>query len=135
MARKELSTRLFCLLIGFFTVAAVVVTLSACVSDREKVSEGKKNIIVYVVDDKGERSVYHIETECKYLRGAIEKELNLEGDESEFGLYVKKVNGVLADFEKNGAYWSFSKNGELLMTGIDTAIISDGDTFDIVYTK
>ena len=88
-----------------------------------------------VTDDKGENTVFTIETKAYYLRGALEQENLVQGDESEFGLYVKIVNGVEADYDKNGAYWGFYKGGEYLPSGIDTTPIEDGDAFEIVYTK
>ena len=135
MIKEKTSVRFLRIIICLLTVAVVISALTSCVSDTKKVSEGKKTITVTVVDDKGESSVYHIETESEYLRGAIEEKLGLEGEESEYGLYVKTVNGITADFDENGAYWSFSQNGEMMMTGVDSTPVSDGDTFDIVYTK
>ena len=40
-----------------------------------------------------------------------------------------------ADYDKDGAYWAFSKDGVDLMTGVDDTIIADGDKYEITYTK
>lgn len=69
------------------------------------------------------------------LRGVLEENNLIEGEESGTGLYVKVVDGVRADYEKDKAYWSFTKGGEYLMTGVDATPIADGDNFEIVYTK
>ncbi len=104
-------------------------------SVTEALREEAITITVTVTDDKGENTVFTIETKARYLRGALEQENLVQGDESEFGLYVKIVNGVEADYDKNGAYWGFYKGGEYLPSGIDTTPIEDGDAFEIVYTK
>ncbi len=92
-------------------------------------------ITVTVTDDAGKDTVFTIETKAMCLRGALEQENLVQGDESEHGLYVKIVNGVEADYDKDGAYWGFYKGGQYLLTGIDTTPIEDGNAFEIVYTK
>ena len=101
----------------------------------EKPVEGTKSITVTVVDNTGAETVYQSKTDAEYLRGALEEieGLTVEGDESEFGLYVKVVNGVSAVYETDGAYWSFYVNGEYCNYGIDTQPVNDGDAFKIAY--
>ena len=59
----------------------------------------------------------------------------LEGDEGPYGLYVKKVNGITADYDVDQSYWGFYKNGEYMMTGIDMTEFADGEHYELVYTK
>lgn len=105
------------------------------VSDSQETPKAEKTITVTVTDDKGEDTVFTITTTAEFLRGALEQEKLVQGDESEYGLYVKVVNGIEADYDKNGAYWGFFKGGEYLPSGVDTTPIADGDAFEIVYTK
>lgn len=105
------------------------------VSDSQETPKAEKTITVTVTDDKGEDTVFTITTTAEFLRGALEQEKLVQGDESEYGLYVKIVNGIEADYDKNGAYWGFFKGGEYLPSGVDTTPIADGDAFEIVYTK
>jgi len=51
------------------------------------------------------------------------------------GLYITTVNGVTADFDKDGAYWSIMVNGEYGQYGADSQPVADGDEFQLVYTK
>ncbi len=92
-------------------------------------------ITVQIKGSDGNVTYFVITTKAEFLRGALEQEALIEGDESEYGLYVKVVNGERADYDKDGAYWSFLKNGEYLMSGVDTTPIADGDIFAIEYTK
>lgn len=59
----------------------------------------------------------------------------IAGDEGAYGLYVKTVNGILADYDVNATYWSFTKNGEMMMTGVDGEDIENGAHYEMVYTK
>lgn len=64
----------------------------------------------------------------------IEHDL-LAGDDSQYGLYIKVVNGITADYDVDQSYWAFYINGEYAMTGVDTTEINEGDVYQLVYTK
>ncbi|MBQ8207636.1 MAG: DUF4430 domain-containing protein [Clostridia bacterium] len=106
-------------------------TADADTSGEEK---AEITITVQVKGSDGNITDFVITTEEEFLRGALEQEDLVQGDESEFGLYVKVVNGETADYDANGAYWAFYKGDEYLMTGVDTTPIEDGDVFRIEYT-
>lgn len=89
-----------------------------------------KTITIEVIDAEGNAESFRIETGEEYLRGALEQENLIAGDESEFGMMVTTVNGLKAD-DANQEWWCFTKGGEQLMTGVDTTPIADGDTFEI----
>lgn len=59
----------------------------------------------------------------------------IDGEQGPYGLYVKTVNGILADYDVNGRYWGFNKNGEYMMTGVDTTEIEAGAHYELVYSK
>lgn len=131
--------RILSLILVLALTAAAVLSLTSC-GEKDKDDNGDdsnttKTITVTVIDDKGEKTDFKIVTTSETLRGALEQEKLIEGDESEYGLYVKVVNGLRADYDKDGAYWSFSRNGELLMTGVDSTKIADGEKYEITYTK
>jgi uncharacterized protein YpmB len=99
----------------------------------EKPVAGQKTITVQVVlADKTSKS-YDIKTTSEFLRGALEEKNLVAGTESEYGLFVLTVDGVTADDTKQ-EWWNFTKNGETLLTGIDTTPILDGDHFEITLT-
>lgn len=97
--------------------------------------KGSKSITVTVIDDKGTNTTYEQKTDAEFLREALEdiEDLTIVGEESEYGLFVKTINGVTADYDVNGAFWSFSVNGELCNNGIETQPVYDGDSFEISY--
>lgn len=102
---------------------------------RPKTQSGDKSITITVVDNERNESLYETKTDAKYLREALEntKGLKIEGTEEEYGLNVKSVNGLSADYEKDGAYWAFYVNGEYCNYGVDQQTIYNGDVFRIVY--
>jgi len=93
------------------------------------------SITVEVVDDKGETKSFPIKTTEKYLRGALEQEKLVEGDDGPYGLYIKKVNGLSADYSVDGAYWGVWEGDKEAATGVDQIELKDGGVYKLVYTK
>ena len=115
-------------------VVAVAVLLGVYFVTRPAPQQGGKTIAVQVVLLEGESSDYTIQTDEEYLRGALESIDLIEGSESEYGLFVTTVNGVTVDDSKQ-QWWCFTQYGEMLMTGVDTTPIADGDHFEITLTE
>ena len=57
----------------------------------------------------------------------------LEGEEGQYGLYVKSVNGITAD-EANQEWWCLTKGGEDVMTGVDMTPVEDGAAYEFTLT-
>lgn len=127
------ATRILSLFLALMLTAAALLSLTSC--DKPKGDDTEKTITVTVTDNEGKDTVFTITTTAPNLREALEQENLIEGEESSYGLYVKVVNGLRADYDLDGAYWSFYKDGELLMTGVDDTVIADGDNYQIKYEK
>lgn len=95
--------------------------------------EGGKNIKVEIITVEAADKTVEIKTDAEFLRQALEQENLIQGDESEFGLFVKTVDGVTADDSKQ-EWWCITKNGEQLMTGVDFTPIADGEHYEITLT-
>lgn len=96
---------------------------------RDKPVEGEKTITIEITHVDGATKTVEIETDAEYLRGALEQENLVQGDESEFGLFIKTVDGYTADDSKQ-EWWGYTKGGEYVETGVDTTVIEDGDVFE-----
>lgn len=94
-----------------------------------ELGEGEVTFMFEVITADKETTYFQISTNETTVGAAL---LNLEliaGDDSEYGLYVKTVNGVTADYDTDGTYWAFYINGEYAMTGVDSTEIVDGATY------
>lgn len=103
-----------------------------------KAAQGNKEYILKVVDDNGETTEYTGHTDAEYLRGALEEleksdDLTIEGEESDYGLFIDTINGVTADYSKDKAYWALYVNGEYGNYGVDSQPLTDGDIYSLVY--
>ena len=97
---------------------------------------GKGAISVAVEVKAGEQSItFTIHTDKEILGEALLEHRLIAGEESQYGLYIKQVNGITADYDVDQSYWGFFKNGEYMMSGVDSTVIADGEHYELVYTK
>ena len=97
--------------------------------------EGATVFYFNVVDKDGKETKFEIHTD-KTIVGEALLELGLiEGEEGAYGLYVKKVNGITADYEVDGTYWAFYVGDDYGMTGVDLTEIKAGATYAFKVSK
>ena len=126
-----MKTRRISRCLSLVVLAVLIAAMALCTGCRQQqTSAGTKNITVTIIADGKETVTKNISTDAEYLRGALDEEGLIAGDESEYGLFVKTVNGITADDAKQ-QWWCFTKGGETLFTGVDSTPIADGDTFEI----
>ena len=112
-------------------LALVAGALVAYTALKPKAVAGGKTIEVLVVHgDESERS-FTINTDAENLRAALDQENLIAGDGSGGSFYIQAVEGETAD-ESEMQWWCISKNGEMLMTGVEDTMITDGDHYEIV---
>lgn len=97
--------------------------------------EGSKTFDFTVTDADGVESQFEIHTDKETVGDALLELDLIAGDESEYGLYVKTVNGITADFDTDGVYWAFYVNGEYAMTGVDATDVEEGSTYSFKVEK
>ena len=99
-----------------------------------ELGKGKNTFTLEVVWEKSKVN-FTIHTD-KTIVGEALLELGLiEGKEEDYGLYVKKVNGILADYDIDSTYWAFYINGEYATTGVDGTKIVNGATYKLSREK
>ena len=103
--------------------------------DRDtKLGEGAKTVTVKVVADEQEL-IFTIHTDKATLGEALLEHELIDGEQGAFGMYVKAVNGIVADYDVDQTYWGFTKNGEMMLVGVDGAEIADGEQYELTRTK
>ena len=91
--------------------------------------EGENVFIFSVFDQDGKETAYEIHTDKTIVGEALQELGLLEGEEGTYGLYVKVVNGIRADYDKDGVYWAFYIDGEYAMSGVDVTEIEAGRSY------
>ena len=93
--------------------------------------EGETRIILMVVDKDLNEAVFEIYTDETTVGDALLKLGLIEGEESEFGLYVKTVNGITADYDVDQTYWAFYIDGEMALSGVDATEVKRGTIYTL----
>lgn len=141
-------------LLSFVLIAAMVLSLSGCSSqpsnaeispsapvsvnpsgEPTELGEGRTQFNLEVVTEDGETAYFTVNTDEKTVGAALLALGLISGDDGEFGLYVKTVNGVTADFDADGTYWAFYIGGEYASAGVDATEISAGTTYSLKIEK
>ena len=97
--------------------------------------EGEKQFDFYVTDADGKIAKFVIKTDKKIVGEALIDVKLIEGEDGPYGLYVKKVNGITADYDKDKTYWAFYVDGEYAMSGVDTTEIESGKVYSFKIEK
>ena len=100
------------------------------VQDTE-LGEGAKTFR-FIVKVEENAVMFTVHTEADTVGKALLDLGLIEGEDSQWGIYVKKVNGMLADYDVDQTYWSFYINGEYALTGVDSTEITEGETYSFV---
>lgn len=107
---------------------------SATYTEDATLGEGETTLKVEVKIE-GKTVVFTLNTNADTVGAALLENGLIAGEESAYGLYIKVVNGVTADYDIDQSYWAFWINGEYAMSGVDTTEIKEGDTYTLEYTK
>ena len=97
--------------------------------------EGATVFYFNVVDKNGNETKFEIHTDKETVGDALLELGLIEGEDGPYGLYVKKVNGILADYDVDQTYWALLLNGDYALTGVDTTKITAGATYTLKVSK
>ena len=103
--------------------------------DGSVLGEGDTEFAFTVVDADGNEISCTILTDEETVGAALLSLGLIAGEDSEYGLYVKSVNGITADYDKDGTYWAFYENDQYAMSGADTTAIVPGTTYSFRVEK
>ena len=107
---------------------------TATYTEDVTLGEGAKTVTVVV--KALERSItVTIKTDRDNLGDALLECGLAQGDIGPYGLYMKKVNGIVADYDIDATYWNFCQNGKSLNYGVSDAKIVGGESYELVRAK
>ena len=91
--------------------------------------EGENAFVFIAVDLDGNSTHYMIKTDKETVGEALVENGLIAGDDSEYGLYVKTVNGITLDYDKDGKYWAFYEENAYANQGVDSTPIKEGGVY------
>ena len=122
--------KLLALVLAFVLIAAAALT--GCrgaptettqplgqVTNTTELGEGSKSFELTIEDKEGVIHSYRIHTDEEMVGFALIEHQLIEGEQGQYGMYIKSVLGQTLDYETDGMYWAFYVNGEYAQTGVD----------------
>lgn len=150
LRNRKITTLLLCMML----TVAMAVNMTACggsnqgnnnqsstetqnteVAQDNVLGEGATQFLFTVVDKEGNETNFEIHTDKEIVGDALLELELIAGEDSEYGLYVKTVNGITADYNEDQTYWAFYVNGEYATSGVDTTPIEEGMTYTFKVEK
>jgi len=142
-SNKKIASELLCMML----IMAMAFTTVGCNTDKAAdnqpqaeaqasvetesnvLGEGQTKFAFVVVDKDGNETNFEIHTDKATVGEALLELELIAGETSEYGLYVKTVNGITADYDVDQTYWAFYVDDEYAMSGADTTAIEEGATY------
>ena len=100
-----------------------------------ELGEGATEFAFTVIDKEGNETAFAVHTDKEIVGDALLELGLIAGDNGQYGLYVKTVNGITADYDVDQTYWAFYVNGEYATSGVDTTAIEEGMTYTFKVEK
>jgi hypothetical protein len=126
----------------WFSVALIVM-LSGCgggtepsgsPDTAENIGQGGTVFRFEVTDDAGAVTAWNVHTDETTVGAALSETGLISGDMFDgFGLMVKKVGGLTADYDADGSWWEFFIDGEPSLEGVSSVGIDPEVTYAFVY--
>jgi len=126
-----------------FAVASVAfLALTGCngiagpgedVTVENSIGEGNTSFPILVTDNEEITTLWTVYTDEDTIGDALYVAGLVEGEHTDFGLMIRSVDGIVADFDANSAWWGFFVDGELAMVGVSDTTIESGVEYALVY--
>ena len=101
----------------------------------QKIGTGQTQFSFSVVDLAGNVTDFTVCTDEKTVGDALLACHLIAGDNAQYGLYVKTVNGITADYEKDGCYWAFYVDGKYASSSVENTPIDPDKTYQFKVEK
>ncbi len=158
--KKFNAKKLFCLLLSLALIAVMAFAMQACTQEKPKdgesistestasstqdlqmstektvLGEGAVQFLFNVTHKDGSVKQFEINTDKKTVGEALLDLKLIAGDDGEYGLYVKTVDGETLGYDKDQMYWAFYENGNYASKGVDQTEITAGATYEFKAEK
>ena len=114
---------------AFLLSLILLLSFAGCVQEKPETTGQTVEFTFIAVDLEGNEKTFQITTNKSTVGEALMDEGLLAGEPGPYGLYVKTVNGITLDYDKDGKYWAFYVDGEYGLTGVDETAIQPGSTY------
>ncbi len=135
-------------ILSFVLIAVIALTMYGCGKQtNEQPSEGttketvneqtlsKVSFTFKVTHKDGSIATFNVSSGKKYVGEALIEGKYIAGEDGDYGLYVKTVDGETLDYNTDGMYWAFYEDGNYASKGVDQTEIVAGKTYEFKAEK
>lgn len=132
--------RILSLILCMVLFAAMTLTTAGCggkepgntvtFTDGAELGKGASAFTFTVTDGSGKAVSCTVNTDKSTVGEALLELGLIAGENGDYGLYVKTVNGITADYDVDQTYWAFYINGEYASTGVDSTPVTPGALYE-----
>lgn len=137
--RKEMRNKKLLNTILTMMLVLCMFAMTACgkTDKKDTTADAEQNAetcTVIVTAPDGNDTKYTMELQGDTLYDClVANGFDFDGYQGEWGYYLTTINGVSADYDADGAYWSLYVNGEYGQFSIDAQPVAAGDEFELKY--
>lgn len=132
-------------ILSAFAIIALLFAFVSCGAEKDPwasakytedtvIGEGATELL-FTVQVLENSVTFTVKTDKKILGDALLELGLIDGTVESYGLYVKEVNGITADYDKDQRYWALYINDSYAPSGVDTTEIKAGEAYKFVYSK
>ena len=124
------------MLLALVLIVAVLSTALVGCAKKDETPAGSKTVTVQVVHADGTTKDFTLHTDAETLGQALveDKELGVEGEDSDYGLFITTVDGETASNDDQ-TFWLISQDGTALEIGADSQPVADGEHYELTLTQ
>ncbi len=154
--KKVNAKKIFAVLVSLMLIAVIAFTMQACTQEKPQsdaetkapaesttmptspiinIGEGKTSFLLDVQHKDGSLVKFNVKTDEKTVGEALLSLKVIDGEDGQYGLYIKTVDGETLDYDTDGMYWSFYVGGEYAQKGVDQTDITEGVAYALKAEK
>lgn len=130
MKKRYNGKKFLYLALSLVLLAAMALSVVGC-GKKEAPKGGTASFQVVVTDLEGTETTFDFTSDKAMVGEVLVDEGLIEGEQGPYGMYIKSVNGVTLDWDRDQKYWSFYVNGEYATAGVDQTEITDGAVYSL----
>lgn len=115
-------------------LAVIALMAGLFLANKPQAVEGSKQVTITIIHKDGTEKNLEYATDLEFLSELLlEKELVTGYESEEYGFTIEGVDGVVADWATDGAYWALYEGEEYATTSAAGIVLTDGGVYKLIY--
>ena len=123
------------MILAIVALAAVIALMAGLfLANKPQAVEGSKQVTITIIHKDGTEKNLEYATDLEFLSELLlEKELVTGYESEEYGFTIEGVDGIVADWATDGAYWALYEGEEYATTSAAGIVLTDGGVYKLIY--